>query len=134
MGLVPAVVDAVAPIPVVAAGGIADGCGLAATLQMVRHAGQQEPIKNFLDLLRAGHTDYVINGAALSYMRGRALAEPVISQLAAQPRAYFANPFAWQAHRDRLDSPIGVQRDTRVGLHLLRSLRRCGSCTGSPCS
>ena len=57
---------------------------------------------NFLDLLRAGHTDYVINDAALSYMRSRALAGPVISQLAAQPRAYFANPFAWQAHLDRL--------------------------------
>ena len=37
---------------------------------------------NFLDLLRAGHTDYVINEAALDYMRERALAGPVISQLA----------------------------------------------------
>ena len=27
---------------------------------------------NFLDLLRAGHSDYVINEAALAYMRGRA--------------------------------------------------------------
>ena len=34
MGLVPAVVDAVAPIPVVAAGGIADGRGLAAALML----------------------------------------------------------------------------------------------------
>ena len=34
MGLVPAVVDAVAPIPVVAAGGIADGRGLAAALTL----------------------------------------------------------------------------------------------------
>jgi hypothetical protein len=40
---------------------------------------------NFLDLLRAGHTDYVINAAALDYMRHRALAGPVIQQLAAQP-------------------------------------------------
>ena len=55
---------------------------------------------NFLDLLRAGH--YVINDAALSYMRGRSLAGPVISQLAAQPRAHFANQLAWQAHLDRL--------------------------------
>jgi hypothetical protein len=37
---------------------------------------------NFLDLLRAGHTDYVINDTALGYMRGRALAGPVIHQLA----------------------------------------------------
>src|SRR6516165_8308404 len=34
MGLVPAVVDAVVPIPVVAAGGIADGRGLAAALAL----------------------------------------------------------------------------------------------------
>ncbi len=44
---------------------------------------------NFLDLLRAGHTDYVINEAALNYMRGRALAGPIIRQLAAQPRTCF---------------------------------------------
>ena len=37
---------------------------------------------NFLDLLRAGYTDYVINNAALAYMRGRALAGPVIPTLA----------------------------------------------------
>src|SRR3954452_14007327 len=34
LGLVPAVVDAVGPIPVVAAGGIADGRGLAAALSL----------------------------------------------------------------------------------------------------
>src|SRR6185295_4928416 len=34
IGLVPAVVDAVSPIPVVAAGGIADGRGLAAALSL----------------------------------------------------------------------------------------------------
>jgi len=57
---------------------------------------------NFLELLRAGHTDYVINEAALDYMRGRALAGPVIRQLAAQPQSHFANSLAWQAHLDRL--------------------------------
>ena len=40
---------------------------------------------NFLDLLRAGHTDYVVNDAALDYMRSRSLAGPVISRLAAAP-------------------------------------------------
>jgi hypothetical protein len=57
---------------------------------------------NFLDLLRAGHTDYVINQAAVDYMRGRALAGPVISRLAAQPPTHFAHQAAWQNHLDRL--------------------------------
>src|SRR3954454_24095078 len=34
---------------------------------------------NFLDLLRAGHTDYVINAEALAYMHDRGLAGPVIA-------------------------------------------------------
>ena len=39
MALVPTVVDAVAPIPVVAAGGIGDGRGLAAVLMLGASAG-----------------------------------------------------------------------------------------------
>jgi len=57
---------------------------------------------NFLDLLRAGHTDYVINDAALDYMHARSLAGPVIRQLASQPQRYFADQAVWQAHLDRL--------------------------------
>ncbi len=57
---------------------------------------------NFLDLLRAGHADYVINDAALEYMRGRALAGPLIGQFAAQRQTEFADRNAWQAHLDRL--------------------------------
>ena len=57
---------------------------------------------NFLDLLRAGYTDYVINHAAIDYMRGRALAGPVIRELAAQPQRHFADQVAWQDHLDRL--------------------------------
>ena len=57
---------------------------------------------NFLDLLRAGYTDYVINDAALAYMRDRALAGPIISRLAAQSQRRFADQAAWQAHLDRL--------------------------------
>jgi Transposase IS66 family len=57
---------------------------------------------NFLDLLRAGYTDYVVNDAALSYMRERALAEPVIARLAAHTDKQFADPAAWQAHLEQL--------------------------------
>jgi hypothetical protein len=40
---------------------------------------------NFLDLLRAGHTDFVLNDAAFDYMRGRALPTTLITRLAEQP-------------------------------------------------
>jgi hypothetical protein len=56
---------------------------------------------NFLELLRAGHPDYMINEAALSYMRERALAGSVISSLSEQQRQ-FADQAAWQAHLQRL--------------------------------
>jgi hypothetical protein len=57
---------------------------------------------NFLYLLRAGHTDYVINDAALAYMHERALAGPVIRQLAAHPVRQFADQTAWQRHLEGL--------------------------------
>jgi hypothetical protein len=58
--------------------------------------------RNFLELLRAGHGDYVINAAALEYMHSRALAGPVIRQLAAHETKCFVDKAAWQAHLDRL--------------------------------
>ncbi|GAN82221.1 hypothetical protein [Acidocella aminolytica] len=57
---------------------------------------------NFLDLLRAGYADYVVNDAALAYMRGRALAGPVIRTLADATAKEFADHGAWQAHLDQL--------------------------------
>jgi hypothetical protein len=57
---------------------------------------------NFLDLLRAGHTDYVLNDAAYDYMRKHALSAPLIARLTAQPQTRFADQAAWQAHLDRL--------------------------------
>jgi hypothetical protein len=57
---------------------------------------------NFLELLRAGHDDYVINVEAVAYMRQRALAEHVIARLAEHPDQCFANQAAWTAHLQRL--------------------------------
>jgi len=57
---------------------------------------------NFLELLRAGHSDYVVNDAALAYMRQRALSGPVIARLAAHPDRLFANQAAWCVHLDQL--------------------------------
>src|SRR5271155_254021 len=57
---------------------------------------------NFLALLRAGHDDYVVNEEALAYMRGRALAGPVIASLSEHENRVFADRAAWNAHLDRL--------------------------------
>lgn len=57
---------------------------------------------NFLQLLRAGHGDYVINAEALAYMHGRSLAGPLIGRLAGHDDKHFADRAAWQAHLDRL--------------------------------
>ena len=57
---------------------------------------------NFLDLLRAGHTDYVLNDAAYDYMRNQGLPAPLIARLKAEPETRFGDQTAWQAHLDRL--------------------------------
>jgi len=60
----------------------------------------------FLSALRAGHTEYVINGVALEYMRGRALAGPVADLLATHPAKVFPDEAAWKAHL----ASLGVDR------------------------
>ena len=57
---------------------------------------------NFLALLRAGYDDYVINAAALVYMRERALAAHVIARLIEHPQRRFVGRQAWNAHLERL--------------------------------
>ena len=57
---------------------------------------------NFLDLLRAGHTDYVLNDAAYGYMRNQGLPATSIARLRAEPETRFADQTAWLAHLDRL--------------------------------
>jgi hypothetical protein len=57
---------------------------------------------NFLELLRAGYDDYIINDEALAYMRERALARHVIERLAEHPDKQFCDHKAWNAHLDAL--------------------------------
>ena len=62
---------------------------------------------NFLELLRAGHGDYVLNAAAFAYMHKRNLAGPVIARLAEAPgngckSRRFASEGAWMAHLEQL--------------------------------
>jgi hypothetical protein len=83
---------------------------------------------NFLDLLRAGHADYVVNDAALDYMRGRALAGPVVRQLAAQQQTWFADRDAWQAHLDRLGISALLPARDRHCQRRCRPVRRRPAC------
>src|ERR1700684_3780344 len=71
---------------------------------------------NFLELLRAGHGDYVVNQEALTYMRTRALAGPVIALLSEPADRIFADRQAWSAHLDRLrvSGPQGPPRSALV--------------------
>jgi Transposase IS66 family len=57
---------------------------------------------NFLELLRAGHPDYVINAEALAYMRERGLSGPLIERLATRPEHTFPDRAAGRAHLERL--------------------------------
>jgi Transposase IS66 family len=71
---------------------------------------------NFLDLLRAGHTDYVLNEAAFSYLRSRGLAAPLIARLAEAGVTRFANQAAWQAHLDQL----GITAPEKPGVAVIQ--------------
>ena len=57
---------------------------------------------NFLDCLRAGHDDYVVDEAAVAYMRRHHLAGSVIDRLISHPQRSFPNQQAWAAHLEAL--------------------------------
>ena len=64
----------------------------------------------FLELLRAGHPEYVINAAAAAYMLERGVPEPVITALLAHERHSFADEAAWSAHLAALGLGAGSRR------------------------
>src|SRR4051794_40182658 len=65
---------------------------------------------NFLDLLRAGHPDYVINAAALAYLVEHGVPESIVAALlAARPRS-FVDDAAWQAHLNSFGLGAGHRR------------------------
>jgi hypothetical protein len=57
---------------------------------------------NFLEVLRAGYADYVVNAEALAYMRQRTLAGPVSARLAEHPERHFPDEAARLRHLERL--------------------------------
>jgi Transposase IS66 family len=71
---------------------------------------------NFLNLLRAGHTDFVLNDLAFDYMRGRGLAAPLVARLTEAGETRFVDQAAWQAHLGRL----GIASPPEAGLAVLQ--------------
>jgi len=69
---------------------------------------------NFLDLLRAGHTDFVLNQVAFDYMRGRGLSAPLIARLADAGETRFVDQKTWQAHLQRLGIVAPLQATLAV--------------------
>src|SRR5450631_1431647 len=57
---------------------------------------------NFLDLLRAGFTDYLLNDVAYAYMREHGLPASSIALLAGCPQTRFADRATWMAHLGQL--------------------------------
>jgi hypothetical protein len=72
----------------------------------VFRTGTTKSREAFLALLRAGYGDYVVNAAALDYMRGRSLSGPVIEALATHRTKLFASTAAWRAHL----AALGIDR------------------------
>ena len=68
----------------------------------VFRTGASKSREAFLSLLRAGHTDYVVNAAALDYVRGHGLSGQAVALLEAHPARLFADTSAWTAHLARL--------------------------------
>jgi len=69
---------------------------------------------NFLDLLRAGHTDYVLNDTAFAYLRERGLPGPLMARLRDAGQTHFADLAAWQAHLTSLDVVTPVKKGLAV--------------------
>jgi len=57
---------------------------------------------NFLELLRAGQKDYVINEDALEYMNNQGLAKSIVHLLQDHGRKQFADIMEWEAHLKEL--------------------------------
>jgi len=58
--------------------------------------------RNFLELLRAGHADYVLNGQAFDYMREHSLAGSIIERLDTHAGKSFADATTFSVHVAKL--------------------------------
>jgi hypothetical protein len=66
---------------------------------------------NFLELLRQGHNDYVVNADALNYMKKHKLPREPLHWLQGNLKSY-ADSSSWESHLDKLG--IRVERHRRI--------------------
>jgi len=67
---------------------------------------------NFLNLLRTGHLDYVMDANALAYIKGQIFPYPLLDRLATDPNKRFENEKEWKKHLNRL--AITKDRHVRI--------------------
>lgn len=65
---------------------------------------------NFLQLLRNGHTDYVINEDALWYIQRQSFPQSLLAQLAESPDKHLMSEIDWKRHLGQL----GIRKDRHV--------------------
>jgi hypothetical protein len=78
---------------------------------------------NFLELLRAGKTNYTINEEALAYMKKQRLSQVFLDALSGHELVEFADKASWHAHLNALN--MGAARYRRIATEgaLLGSLK-----------
>ena len=81
----------------------------------------------FLGRLLGGPASYVINTAAIAYMRAGNLAQDVIDRLAGHPSLVFESHEEWMGHLGALGLAAGGSRPIRCGSPVKR---RCGGNPG----
>jgi hypothetical protein len=85
------------------------------------HSSNTKERSKFLDVLRCGHTDYVLNDAAWKYLNDQGLPAKILRLLEADGafvEQTFADASAWNGHLDRLkiDNPKHRQTLTEAAL------------------
>jgi len=65
---------------------------------------------NFLELLRNGHEDYVINDDAISYIQRLSFPQSLLKQLAENTTKHLATETDWKCHLERL----GIKKERHV--------------------
>jgi len=87
--------------------------------------------RNFLSLLQAGRTDYVVNDEALATMRHMSMSAPLVALLAQHPVRRFADEAAWRAHLQTLGfDRLGITPDP---VNVATEGALWGQCTSRDC-